>query len=228
MRFWLFLLSATVAASLAFGSSSCGSSDSATNHGKALSATSAAANRPVSGGRLQGDVDDDDDGLVGSGSVDDNDADQDNDSLALISKAYHDADDREMMMWGRPARTTERRAVTALVQQYLQDAAAENGIKACSLIYTLRAESIPEDYGQPPGPPSLRGTTCEAVLTKLFAQEHTKLIGEATSLHVTGFRIKEKQGRALVGFTTAPAAYVSLQRQRDVWRIDNILPMKLP
>jgi hypothetical protein len=212
---------------LCLSATACGGTGNTGAHTRALAA---AANTPVSSGRLMGDVDDDDEGTGNRTptGVTDKDADLDNDSPTLESKAYHDADDRVIVTWGRAADKRDRLAVAAVIGAYYQAAVAGNASKACSLIYTLFAEAIPEDYGQPPGPPSLRGSTCEAVLTKFFHQEHAKFASEAASLRVTGVRVKEKQGRALLGFTTAPAAYLDMQKERGNWRLVGLLGATLP
>jgi hypothetical protein len=212
---------------------STGSVSQASIAGRPLPAatTSTASLTPRSAnGKLEGDEDDDDETpeRPTAYSQSDNDADFDNDSKAMQNKGYLDRDDRTFIVWGRPADSGDEHAIGTLVKHYYELAAAGNGTGACNLIYVLFAEAIPEDYGQPPGPPALRGTTCAAVMTKLFSQEHQKLVADSASIRVTGVRIQGNQGRALVGFTTTPASYIQLHRERRAWRIIGTLAVPLP
>jgi hypothetical protein len=195
---------------------------------QATSTTTSVAIAAAKNGRLLGDEDDDDPGSPASSSGNDSDADSDSDSPTLESKAYHDSDDRADVTWGRRASASEARVATALVKRYYADAAAGDGAKACLLIYTLFAEAIPEDYGQPPGPPALRGKSCAVVMTKLFAQEHERLLADSASMRVTGVRVLGNQGRVLLGFTTTPASYLLLHKQRGGWRISGTIAVALP
>ncbi len=180
-------------------------------------------------GRLEGD-DDDDDTPAGSleNNKDDNDADGDNDSRAAQNKGYRDGDDRAFVDWGQAAGVVDRNFVGRLVKHYYAVAVSEDGNAACGLIYVPFTEAIPEDYGQPPGPPALRGKTCATVLTKLFRIEHAKLAKTSGSVEVTGVRVLGDEGRALIGFAGLPASYLQLHRERKTWKVEGPLAVSLP
>ena len=93
------------------------------------------------------------------------DADKDNDF------GSPDLDPREGALGlGRPAGEPERRAIVTAVERYYQAALAEDGSKACSLLYSSLAEAAAEDYGQPGGPEYLRGdTTCQQITPRSSA-----------------------------------------------------------
>jgi hypothetical protein len=191
--------------------------------------TSSATRAVTRTGKLEGDDDDDDEGAAGApaaGGKYDDDADGDNDSKSLRNKSYHDSDDLALTTWGRAADPTDERSITALVKRYYRIAAAEGGAGACKLTYILFAEAIPEDYGQPPGPPAIRGKTCAEVLTKLFRLEHGKLVADNASIRVTGVRVDGQKGRALVGFASTPASYLQMHRERGAWRV--VGPIAVP
>jgi hypothetical protein len=184
----------------------------------------------VTGG-LKGDEDDDDtDAVMKADRVSklDSDSDLDNDAIDNQGKGYRDVDDHAFLTWGRPASGRDARELIALTKRYYAAAAADDGAKACSLTYTLFAEAIPEDYGQPPGPPTLRGSTCRAVLVKLFAQERHQLRDEASSLRVTGVRVQGQQGRALLGSSAMPASALAVRREKDSWKVMGVLAGPLP
>ncbi len=125
--------------------------------------------------------------------------------------------------WGNAASAAERQAVITLVRRYYALAAASNGAAGCSLIYSLLAEEIPELYGEPPGPPSLRGGTCAVVMSELFKHKHRQLVADSATLEVIGVRVKRLRGLALLHFAGSPERDIPVHREHRAWRIDALL-----
>jgi hypothetical protein len=114
----------------------------------------------------------------------------------------------------------------ALVGHYYAAAAAEDGAGACALTYFILVETLPEDYGGPPGPQYLRGaTTCQAVLSRVFAHFHARLTRPMT---VTGVRVDGALAYAVLGSTTMAPGYMEARRERGAWKIDRALAAPLP
>lgn len=139
------------------------------------------------------------------------------------SNEYHhnsryDDDDKQFLNFGHPASAVDRRAVADLVERYHKAAVAGDGAGACSLLYYTYIESIPEDYGKSPGPPSLRGKTCGIVLSKLFAQLHRELVTDAM-FRLIGMRVRKGSGYALLSSGTRPPHYVPVRREYGAWKI---------
>lgn len=180
-------------------------------------------------GRLEGD-DDDDDTPAGSAANNphDHDADGDNDSRAAQNKDYHDGDDGSFVAWGQAAAAVDRHGVERLVRHYYAAVLNDDGKTACRFIYVLTTKVIPEDYGQAPGPPAIRGKTCAVVLTKLFRIEHAKLVRTAASPEVTDVRVQGDIGRVLLGSATMPASYLQVHREGGAWKVQGILAVPLP
>jgi hypothetical protein len=174
---------------------------------------------------FRGDEDDDDSPRTATpgDSSKDNDSDFDNDYEQ--EKGYRDRDDGSVVAYGHKANSTDKRAITALAKRYYRAAAAEDGATACTLIYSTFAESIPEDYGQGPGPPYARGKTCAVVMSKVFEHFHNQLSG---SFFVTGVRVNGHQGRVLLGSSTQPASFIRVKREHDVWKIYQLIGEPLP
>lgn len=94
------------------------------------------------------------------------------------------------------------------------------------LTYYLDVETLPEQYGQPPGPRWLRGAnTCRAVLTRVSEYFHGELTAPVV---VTGVRVSGSRADALVGFKTLPAGVVKTRREDGSWKIDGLLAVALP
>ncbi len=130
--------------------------------------------------------------------------------------------------YGQPASAADEHAVAALVRRYYAAAAVDDGAKACALIYSIFKESIPEDYGQSPGPPGLRGKTCATVMTKLFKQRHSRRVSDLAALRVTGVRVRGRKGFALLALSTPGKRYISLEREHGTWRIDALVDVAVP
>jgi hypothetical protein len=125
--------------------------------------------------------------------------------------------------WGYAASPVYRRAVVALLERYYALASAGDGAAGCSLTYSLLAEEIPELYGEPPGPPGLRGSTCEQVMSKLFRQKHRQLVADSATLEVIGVRVKRLRGLALLHFRGSPERDIPVHLEHGAWRVDAVL-----
>jgi hypothetical protein len=125
--------------------------------------------------------------------------------------------------YGYPASAADRSTVTALVRGYYAAAAADDGTTGCSLIYSLFAEEIPEVYGEPPGPPSLRGTTCAAVVSKLFERHHQEMIVDHATLKVIAVRVKGRRALVMLSFEHRPMREIMVRLERRTWKIGELL-----
>lgn len=129
--------------------------------------------------------------------------------------------------YGHAASATDMAAVTALLRRYYAAAAADDGTTGCGLIYSLLAEEIPEVYGEGAGPPELRGTTCPAVMSKLFKQHHQQLVVDQATLEVIAVRVKHLRALAMLSFRTMPQRGILVHREHSVWKIDELLDTNL-
>lgn len=195
---WLALL--PVAASLAITVGACG-----------------AAPRASSGaGQRKGDESSLEVGTTGEPSAD-RPADVDSWRVSGLDK-----DDR--LAGESPAPLGARSAIVAVVRRYYAAAAERNGRIACSLLIASQARAVPEDYGRPPGPPSLSGHTCAAVLSKLFAQHGRELAEKSSSLDVGAVLVGHGAGSVYMRFGKAAAERsMFVQREDGVWKIVSLL-----
>ncbi len=149
------------------------------------------------------------------------DGDGDNDSFGMGSA---DTDRDAVLTDGPAAGPADRQAIVSLIRRYYAAAAAENGAKACTLTYSLFAESLVEEHDRGKGAPSLSGDTCRQIASKLFAQQHAQLVRDLATLRVTTVQLRLKQGRAVVRFGVANEYLVQVQRLRDGGWAMNMLP----
>jgi hypothetical protein len=150
----------------------------------------------------------------------DNDYDNDN-----PSNSHYDQDDNAVLYFGHATSAAEARAIMALVKRYYAAAVASDGATACSLIYSIVAESVPEGYGQLP---ALRGKTCAVVVSKLFKKHHRELVAEVAGLEVTHVRVEGDRGLALLRFRTMPERRVLVHREHGVWKMGVLLDIGVP
>lgn len=130
---------------------------------------------------------------------------------------------KNISTFGHAATGAEKRAITALVRAYYAAAAADDGAKACSMIYSIFEEAIPEDYGQPPGPPELRGTTCAVVLSKLFRHVPGQPPSVLAKTEVTGVRLRGRVGYAQLRSSAMPAGEIGLEREHSSWKLSSLI-----
>jgi hypothetical protein len=152
------------------------------------------------------------------------DADKDNDVQAPADDTNNNS-----ALFGHEAAGPERRTIATLVRRYYAIALAGDGTKACSMIYSTLAESVPEDYGtnEPPGPPYMKGTTCPTVLNGLLGHMHAQLAAEVPLLRITHVRLIEHHGIALLAFGPLPERQIDIKREGRTWRIDALLDREL-
>lgn len=148
----------------------------------------------------------------------------------LDSDSYPgEADNDNNHVYGHAANTTQTRVVTALVKHYYRAAAARDGARACSMIYSVLAESVPEDLGGPSGGSSPHGVTCAAVMSRLFEHNHARLVVDNATLRVTAVRIRGNHGSVLMSFGARRSTfYMGLHRERGLWKIDRLLASEQP
>ncbi|HEY5192440.1 MAG TPA: hypothetical protein VIJ39_01050 [Solirubrobacteraceae bacterium] len=130
--------------------------------------------------------------------------------------------------YGHEASPADKRAITALVKRYYAAAAADNGAQACTLIYSIFEEAIPEDYGQPPGPPGLSGKTCTVVLSKLFRQVPGQPAAVLASTQVTGVRVNGRKGLVLLHSRTMPEGEITVERELGSWKVASLIGSPSP
>lgn len=150
-------------------------------------------------------------------------ADEDGDDRG--GEGYYDGDDGGVRYFGHAASAADTRAIGALVGRYYAAAAAEEGSRACAMLYFILAESIPEMYGRAPAPRYMNGDTCPTVLARLFEHFHSRL---AAAPVVSAVRVDGARAYALLGSTALPAGYVELLRDAGSWKIDSLLAVALP
>jgi hypothetical protein len=139
---------------------------------------------------------------------------------------YHDGDDLATVSFGHAASATDRHAIATLVKRYYAAAAAGDGAKACSMMASPMARSLPQTSGGGAAPAYLRGAkTCEAVAVRVFAHARPQIDHEVV---VTGVRVQGGTVVALLGSTKAPASVISLGREGGAWKIEALLGGPLP
>ncbi len=153
------------------------------------------------------------------------DSDKDND-IGVIG-----ADDKrntQALDFGHAATASERRAITALIVRYYAAALAENGTKACAMIYSTLAEAIPADYSGNPGVSYMQGaTTCAESMTLLLKHFHQILAIEVPKLKVVSVRLEEHHGLAVLNFGPLPERQIYITREGHIWKMTSLLDLEL-
>ncbi len=133
-------------------------------------------------------------------------------------------DDNVVFDYGHAANAADERAITATLTGYYAAGAAADGAGACKLLYSLIAETIPEEFTSP----DLRGPTCAAVMSKLFKQRRQQLLADNTALKVTRVRVEGSKGLALVNLGKLPEPHMLLHREGGAWRVESLTESGMP
>jgi hypothetical protein len=119
---------------------------------------------------------------------------------------------------------TDKRAVAELVKRYYAAALAGDGVKGCSMLYSVFAKAVAEDYGQVPSLSYLHGAkTCAALMSRVFDHFHSQLAAQVPVLRVTAVRFKGARGVAVLSFKDMPTLLLPVEREHGVWRVDQLL-----
>lgn len=190
------------------------------------SATGSSSSHGVSDRDGDGDASEPNEDDLTRGPV--SDGDNYSDARPGPAEERRDSDDGPVVAFGHPADARQSAAIAALVRRYYAIAVAEDGAKGCSMLYSIYAESIPEDYGSPSGPSWSQGETCAAVLTKTFQHFHDELAFRALRLHVGQVRVEGRHGVALLRFPGLLERELDLEREGRSWRIFGLIDKPLP
>lgn len=153
----------------------------------------------------------------------------DGDGDSDIHAPGNDNDNSAALNSGNPASPAEKRNITKLIERYYASALAENGVVACSMLFSTLEESVPEDYGiSPPGQPYMKGTTCPAVLAGVFKHFHPQLAAELPKLEVARVRVQGRHGDVILSFGKMPMREIQTSLEGRTWRVDALLDSEVP
>jgi hypothetical protein len=130
-------------------------------------------------------------------------------------------DDNHVLYYGHAPSASEKQTLVALITSYYAAAAANDGTKACALLFPFIAESVAENYGhQAP----LKGKTCAVVMSKLFKQHHQVLAGENATLKFVSVRVEGGKALSVLSFSTLPEVrQIAARRDGSNWKILQLL-----
>lgn len=152
------------------------------------------------------------------------DRDRDNDF-----SSYDDVNHDEILDYAKAANATNKRKITALVKRYYLAAAAEDGSRACSMLFRPVAKAVPEDQGtSPPGPAYMQGKTCPAVVTLMFKHFHDQIMTELPALKVTRVRLEHDHGLVVLTFGAMPERQTSVHREGYSWKMSALIDSEMP
>jgi hypothetical protein len=133
----------------------------------------------------------------------------------------HNDDDAVTLGFGHAANAADRRESVALVTRYFAAAVAANGVTGCALLVPFVAESVVEDDGHSPG---LFGSSCAAVLAKLFKLHHRELVAKQATMKVIEVRVRGDRALAILDFPNIPEVrQIDERRVGDSWKLLQLL-----
>jgi hypothetical protein len=140
----------------------------------------------------------------------------------------YDLDDNPILYYGHAAGTADAKAIGMLVRRYYADAAAGDGRAVCTLIFSVLAEALPEQYAGAANRRLKYGDTCASVVSRLFELHRQEYLARNASLRVTGVRVEGDQGFALLSFKGMPDEHLRIHREAGRWTLHQLLDEGLP
>jgi hypothetical protein len=121
--------------------------------------------------------------------------------------------------YGHEATEPDKREITALVNSYYAAAVAGDGSRACPLIDSSLALSLPQDYGNSSGPSYMHGKTCSAVLSNMFAHLPGQTAADLASTKVTGVRLIGNHGFVQFTSKSFPTGEIAVAKKGNAWKL---------
>ena len=112
--------------------------------------------------------------------------------------------------------------MTAAVKHYYAVLAAGDYATACTLLSSSMSSLIVKGLGRSP---SLRGKGCAGILS-LFLDPHAG--ASLGAVQVTGVRVKQDRGFALLRSAQIPAGEIPVQREGGAWKMGGVIGSPLP
>jgi hypothetical protein len=151
--------------------------------------------------------------------------DRDNDRDNGSGESLFDSDDGDILAFGQAAGAGEIRVVANVIRRYYAAAMADDGARACALLYSLFAETLAEGREDDPNP-NLK--SCAGVVSLTFKKRHAEFAAHAAAPWVLGVRVSGVRGYAVIGSYGRPERYLPIHRDGGAWRIQALLDSGLP
>jgi hypothetical protein len=151
--------------------------------------------------------------------------DQDGDSS---DDTAFDKDDSFVTTFGHAASAADKRTITALIERYYAALASGNGATACSLLFVVLNESIPETYGQTGSDPTAgRGKSCGSVLSNVVRGSHRELVSKDRKLKVVAIRVQRRRAWVLMRFGPESVRRIVVYWEGNAWKVGELLDTEL-
>lgn len=149
-----------------------------------------------------------------------NDKDRDHDGSPT---SRYDADDYQILAYGRAATPTEQEAVVGLLKRYYAAAALGRGSKACALMSKPLTQAIVGVYGPNNDPTAPHSSRCAPIAAHLFGLYRARMKINAATLKVRYVRLGDSFGYAILSFEGRPDRHMLMYDEAGKWTIDEAL-----
>jgi hypothetical protein len=148
------------------------------------------------------------------------DSDGDNDNP---TGSHYDTDDNFVLSYGHAASVTDMLTISRIVKRYYRAAAAGDGAKGCSLVYSVLAEAAPEDLSRSPR----AGESCAEALSSFFKRNRRQFKADTVRIGVTRVRVEGSSGLVLVRLGIRERR-VLVHREEGTWKVNTLLDEGVP
>jgi hypothetical protein len=154
--------------------------------------------------------------------------DEDGDDERVEQGGLDRDDDVYILRFGPAAGPADKNAITALIKRYYSALAHEEDSLACSLLFLVLQNLVPETYSQTSRSQKAgQGKTCAAVLSEVYAGHHRELVDENGRLRVVAVRVQGNSALALLRFGPRLVRRVVIYREGAAWKIGTLQANRL-
>ena len=127
--------------------------------------------------------------------------------------------------YGTKADAASETAIATAVKDFYAAKAAGDGAKACALLARATREAMIDTLAQSG---RREGKGCPAILAALLADQDPRYRERLAGVEVTGARIQEDRGLALIDIEAVPEEVIPVRREDGSWKVAALAGSEIP
>jgi hypothetical protein len=127
--------------------------------------------------------------------------------------------------YGTKADATAETEIATAVKDFYAAKSAGDGAQACALLARATREAMIDTLAQSGRP---EGKGCPAILASLLADQAQQYRDRIAGVQVTGARVREDRGLALIHIEAIPEEVIPMRREDGSWKIAALAGSEIP
>ena len=127
--------------------------------------------------------------------------------------------------YGTKADAADETAIATAVKDFYAARSAGDGAQACTLLARATREALIDTLAQSG---RLEGKGCPAIVTSLLADQAPQYRDRIAGVEVTGARVRDDRGLALIDIGAVPEEVIPVRREDDSWKVAALAGSEIP